>query len=66
MVILTKGHILAKMKLNQKQKILFLDNLGSLLNSGIPVMQALDIISFQVKNKRLDKIIIYIKSDISK
>ncbi|EKE28981.1 MAG: 3-isopropylmalate dehydrogenase [uncultured bacterium (gcode 4)] len=64
MVLLTKCLIFAKMKLNQKQKILFLDNLWSLLNSGIPVMQALDIISFQVKNKRLDTIISFIKSNI--
>ncbi|EKE28499.1 MAG: 3-isopropylmalate dehydrogenase [uncultured bacterium (gcode 4)] len=64
MIILTKCLIFAKMKLNQKQKILFLDNLWSLLNSWIPVMQALDIISFQVKNKRFDTIINFIKSNI--
>lgn len=53
------------MKLNQKQKILFIDNLSSLLNSWIPVIQALDIISFQSKNKKFDKIISFIKTNIS-
>lgn len=54
------------MKINQKQKILFLDNLASLLNSWIPVIQAFDIISFQTKNKKILSIIETIRNAISK
>lgn len=45
------------MKLNQKQKILFMDNLASLLNSWIPVMQAFSILKFQAKNKRILQVV---------
>ncbi len=53
------------MKLSQKQKIVFIDNLSSLLNSWIPVIQALDIIAFQSKNKKIDKVLEIMKSYIS-
>lgn len=53
------------MKLTQKQKIFFLDNLSSLINAWIPFIQALDIISFQTKNKKMAGIIDNIRVEIS-
>lgn len=53
------------MKLNQKQKIFFLDNLSSLINAWIPIIQALDIIAFQTKDKKLCAIISFLRKEIS-
>lgn len=53
------------MKLNQKQKIFFIDNLSSLINAWIPIIQALDIIAFQTKNKKLSAIINFLRKEIS-
>lgn len=53
------------MKLWQKQKIIFIDNLSSLLGSWIPVIQALLIISFQSNNKKISQIVDFIKNKIS-
>nr|MDD3720342.1 type II secretion system F family protein [Candidatus Gracilibacteria bacterium] len=53
-------------KLNIKEKINFLDQFGTLLNSGIPITSSLKIISFQTKNKGLKSIIETILGDINK
>lgn len=53
------------MKINQKQKIYFLDNLSSLINAWIPIIQALDIIAFQTKHKKTNSIIKELKKWIS-
>ncbi|EKE26605.1 MAG: hypothetical protein ACD_4C00233G0006 [uncultured bacterium (gcode 4)] len=50
--------------MNQKQKILFFENLWNLITSWIPVIQALDIIIFQTKAMKLKKIWNKIKEDI--
>lgn len=41
------------LKLKNKEKINFLEQLSNLLNSGIPITNAFSIISFQTKNKEL-------------
>lgn len=53
------------MKINQKQKIFFLDNLSSLINAWIPFIQALDIIAFQSKTKKMSDILNFLKKEIS-
>lgn len=53
-------------KLNIKEKINFLDQFGTLLNSWIPITSSLKIISFQTKNKGLKSIIETILWDINK
>lgn len=42
-----------KISFSRKEKILFLDNFGSLINAWIPIVRALQIIYFQSENKRI-------------
>lgn len=53
-----------KFHFSRKEKILFLDNLGSLINAGIPIVRALQIIYFQSENKRIQEISAYFKQAI--
>jgi len=41
------------LSLSQKDKLLFIENLGTLLNSGIPIMKAIQIILFQAKKQKV-------------
>lgn len=43
----------SSLSLSQKDKLVFIENLGTLLNSGIPVMKALQIILFQAKTSKV-------------
>lgn len=53
-------------KINIKEKISFLEQFSTLLNSGIPITNSLTIISYQTKNKKLKKMLETIHSDINK
>ena len=53
-----------KISFSRKEKILFLDNFGSLINAGIPIVRALQIIYFQSENKRLQEMSAYFKQAI--
>ncbi|MDD3302484.1 MAG: type II secretion system F family protein [Candidatus Gracilibacteria bacterium] len=53
-------------KINVKEKISFLDQFSTLLVSGIPITNALEIISFQTNNKSLKSIVSQISIDINK
>ena len=46
----------SNIRLNQKDKLFFVENLGTLLNSGVPIIKALQIILFQAKNTNLKKL----------
>ena len=50
--------------ISTKQKILFFENLWNLINAWIPVIQALNIIIYQTKNKNLKTLSENIKKDI--
>lgn len=52
------------LKLSRTEKILFLDNFGSLITAGIPIVRALQIIYFQSKNPRIRSLSAYIKGAI--
>lgn len=51
-------------RLTRKEKILFLDNFGSLINAGIPIIRAIQIIYFQSQNKHVQDMAIYFKQTI--
>lgn len=51
-------------RFSRKEKILFLDNFGSLINAGIPIVRALQIIYFQSENKRIQDMSAYFKQAI--
>ena len=53
-------------KLKTKEKIEFLDQLGTLLNSWIPITNALKIMLYQTENKNIIEIINIISEDINK
>lgn len=53
-----------KISFSRKEKILFLDNFGSLINAGIPIVRALQIIYFQSANKRIREMSAYFKQAI--
>ncbi|NDK19934.1 type II secretion system F family protein [Candidatus Gracilibacteria bacterium] len=53
-----------KISFSRKEKILFLDNFGSLINAGIPIVKALQIIYFQSENKRIQEMSAYFKQAI--
>lgn len=54
-----------RMNLGQKQKIIFLDNLWSLIESWIPVIQALDVMEAQAKNPKIKKLVDTIRYSVS-
>lgn len=53
-----------KLHLPIKEKIFFLDAFGSLVNAGIPIVRALQIIYFQSRNVRLRELSLYLKREI--
>ncbi len=53
-----------KIRFSRKEKIIFLDNFGSLINAGIPIIRALQIIYFQSQNKRIQEMSMYFKQSI--
>lgn len=53
-----------KFHFSRKEKILFLDNFGSLINAGIPIVRALQIIYFQSEDKRIQEMSAYFKKSI--
>ncbi len=55
-----------KIKISQKEKIIFWDQLSSLINSGIPLSNALKIVMYQTNSKRLKNILRKIIEDLNK
>ena len=53
-------------KISTKEKISFLDSFSSLLNSGIPITNALKIIIYQTKSKKVKKFIEIIYANTNK
>lgn len=53
-----------KIHFSRKEKILFLDNFGSLINAGIPIVKALQITYFQSENKHIQEMSAYFKQAI--
>lgn len=51
-------------RFSRKEKILFLDNFGSLLGAGIPIVRALQIIYFQSQDKHIQEMSMYFKTSI--
>lgn len=54
------------LKISSKEKIAFLEQFSDLINSGIPILNSLKIISYQTKNKKIKKMIEIIIWDINK
>ncbi len=52
-------------KLHGKQKLLFIENIWSLLGSWIPIIQALDILLLQSENKNIEALCIHTKNQIN-
>ncbi len=52
-------------RVKQKDLLFFLNNLAVLLDAGIPIIRALEIISEQVASQRLSQIVLDIKNDIN-
>jgi len=53
-------------KINTKQKIVFLDQLSNLINSGIPVTNGLKIMSYQTKTKNIKALIADVLEQMNK
>lgn len=51
-------------KLSRKEKIFFLDTLGSLLNAGIPMVQSLKLIYFQSEQPNIKKLVAHVKNEV--
>lgn len=55
-----------KLRISQKQKIIFFDNLYNLVSSWIPITNAMTIMIYQTKDKKVKKILKTISKDLSK
>ncbi|MFB0964165.1 MAG: type II secretion system F family protein [Patescibacteria group bacterium] len=53
-----------KLRLALTDKIFFLDAFGSLVNAGIPIVRALQIIYFQSRNEKLRSLALFLKREI--
>lgn len=53
-----KNNSKSSLKINTKNKIIFLDQLSNLINSSIPITNSLKIISYQTKNKKVKKMVL--------
>jgi type IV pilus assembly protein PilC len=51
-------------KINDKDIVVFTRQFSTMIDAGLPLVQALDILSTQVENKRLGSIISQIKADV--
>ncbi len=56
----------SNIKISSKEKIAFLEQLSNLLNSWIPIINSLKIMSYQTKNKKIKKIIEIFLNKINK
>jgi type II secretory pathway component PulF len=61
-----KLSFLTDIKISSKNKISFLGQLSNLLNSGIPITNALQIMSYQSENKKIKEILKTTISNINK
>src|SRR3989344_1377551 len=53
-------------KIKAHDKVIFARNLGAMIQAGLPVTLALSVMERQVKNKKLKRVLLNIKDDISK
>lgn len=54
----------SRLKLSRKQKIFFLDTIGSLISAGIPLVKWLQLLYFQSKDAQVQKLCFEIKTHI--
>jgi type IV pilus assembly protein PilC len=54
----------SNLKLGRKQKIFFLDTIGSLISAGIPLVKGLQLLYFQSKDPQVQKLCYQIKTQI--
>ncbi len=62
----TESGIIQKIKLTRKQKIFFLDTIGSLVGAGIPIVKSLQLIYFQSKDKNVKELCLFAKTQIER
>lgn len=62
--IVEKNFSAGKLKVARADKIFFLDAFGSLVNAGIPIVRALQIIYFQSRNEKLRGLALFLKREI--
>lgn len=55
---------MSSLRLSRPEKILFLDNFGSLINAGIPIIKTLQIIYFQSKNQNIRALSAHFKNAV--
>ncbi|MDL1955438.1 MAG: type II secretion system F family protein [Candidatus Desulfofervidus auxilii] len=53
-----------KGKVKEKDLVIFTRQLGTMLNSGVPVVRALDVLSIQQKNKLFKKVLQEVKTEV--
>lgn len=61
-----KAYNSSNIRINSKEKINFLEQFSNLLNSWIPILNSLKIISYQTKNKKIKLLISTLIEDINK
>ncbi len=62
--VVAKNFSAEKLNLARTDKIFFLDAFGSLVNAGIPIVRALQIIYFQSRNEKLRSLALFLKREI--
>lgn len=62
--VIEKNFSAGKLKVARSDKIFFLDAFGSLVNAGIPIVRALQIIYFQSRNEKLRALALFLKREI--
>lgn len=54
----------SRISLSRKQKIFFLDMIGSLVEAGIPLVKSLQLLYFQSKEAPIKEVCLYLKTRI--
>lgn len=55
-----------KISLNRKEKIFFLDMVGSLVEAGIPLVKSLQLLYFQSKEPAVKQACLFVKTQIER
>lgn len=58
--------VLHKIALSRQEKIFFLDTIGSLIEAGIPIIKALQLLYFQSKKKSIQNLSALLKIEIER
>ncbi len=61
---LSAGKAVKNVRVSRKEKILFLDAFGSLVNAGIPIVRAIQTIYFQSDNRKIRELAAFLKAEI--